>query len=113
MSGDWATVALRLSRRANQRAEFHERLIQEGTRMSLTQRTRRSQRIGFLRVLRVLCVRHELFGDSPEPRAGFLVAWIFFDPENPREHANDVAVEDRRRLIERDAADRSGGVAAN
>ena len=56
---------------------------------------------------------YQIFRQSPELRVGFLSARIFSDAKYPRQHANDVAVENRRRLVEGDAANRAGGVTAN
>ena len=44
---------------------------------------------------------------------GWLGAWVSSNSEEPGEHPNHVPIENRSRLIEGDAADRSGGVWAN
>ncbi len=56
---------------------------------------------------------HQFSGKLPEPRVGFLRARVRGDAVEPREDADDVAVENRRGLVEGDAANRAGGVAAN
>jgi hypothetical protein len=49
----------------------------------------------------------------PKPRIGCLLLRIFGDAKNARQHADDIAVENRRGLVEGDAANRAGGVAAD
>ena len=76
-----AIAAARIARHADERAEFHQRLIE------LTRRTGRQQ-----------CGR-----DQPR-----FVTW-----KEPVEHAGDVAVHKRLRLIERNAGNRAGSVATD
>ncbi len=99
--------ALRISRRANQRAKFHQRLIEMRTGICV------ARRILFLRRLRVLRATNQFFRQLPKPCIGFLFLWIFADAKNARQHADDIAIKNRRRLIEGDAANRAGGVAAD
>ena len=56
---------------------------------------------------------NQFFRQLPKPRICFLLLRIFPNAKNPRQHADDVAVENRRRLVEGDAANRAGGVTAN
>ena len=56
---------------------------------------------------------NQFFRQLPKPRIGFLFLRIFSDAENAGQHADDIAVENRRRLVEGDAANRAGGVTAN
>ena len=58
-------------------------------------------------------MNHQFFRQPPELRVGFPFAWIFADAKNPRQHADDVAIENCRRLVEGDAANRAGGVTSN
>ena len=55
----------------------------------------------------------QFFRQLPELRIGSLFARIFCNAKHPRQHADDIAVEDWRRLVEGDAANRAGGVAAD
>lgn len=110
-----ANRALRLAWRANQSAKFHEGLVEERTGISLTQRRKGRkvfQESFSLRTWR-LCVRNQFCRQLPKLRVGFLFPRIFCDAKNPCQHADDVAVENRRRLVERDAANRAGGVTAD
>ena len=92
--------AVWLTRRANDRAQFHQRLIEVRT-VSLARSL--SPRGGPDQVLR----------EPPEPGVGLFSARIFGDTEEAGEHANDIAVEDRSRLIERNTTDCAGGVTAD
>jgi len=56
---------------------------------------------------------NQIFRQLPEPRVRLLLLRIFGDAENAGQDADDIAIQNRRRLIEGDAADRSGGVAAD
>ena len=58
-------------------------------------------------------VANQFFRQLPEPRVGLFFLWIFRDAENARQHADDIAIENRRRLVEGDAANRAGGVTAD
>ena len=49
----------------------------------------------------------------PQTRVRGFVLWIFANAKNARQHPDDVSVQDRRGLIEGDAANRTGGVAAD
>ena len=55
----------------------------------------------------------QVLRELPEPGVGRTVARIFADAEEAGEHANDIAVEHRRGLVERNAANRAGGVTAD
>ena len=55
----------------------------------------------------------QLFCELPELGVGLFLARIAFDAVDARQHADDVAVEDGRGLVEGDAANRPGGVTAN
>ena len=55
----------------------------------------------------------QIFRKPPKLRVGLLILRIFSDAENARQHANDVAVENGRRLVEGNAANRAGGVTAD
>ena len=67
--------AARRARRAHHRAELHQRLV---------------QRAGIL-------AARELLGLAPEPLLHCAAAHVGVDPEQAREHARHVAVDDRRR----------------
>lgn len=54
-----------------------------------------------------------MFGKLPQLVVGGFVARVFADGKKAGEDANDVAVQNRRGLVEGDAANRAGGVAAN
>ena len=56
---------------------------------------------------------NQFFGRVPQESIRFPLPRIFFDAENARQHANDIAVKYRRGLVERDAANGAGGVAAD
>lgn len=56
---------------------------------------------------------NQLFGELPELGVGLLFARIGSNAVDARQHANNVAVEDGRGLIEGDAANRAGGVATD
>ena len=51
--------------------------------------------------------------ESPQLFRSLAFLRVFGDPENPGEHAGDIAVEDRNRLIEGDAGDGARRVASN
>ena len=105
-----ANPALRISWRTNQRAEFHQRLVQKGTSIRFA---RRPRRILFLRILRGLRATNQFFGDLPKPGICFLLLRVFRDAKNPGQYADDIAVENGRWLVEGDAANRAGGITAN
>ena len=67
----------------------------------------------FLRCLRGLRATNKLLGELPKLGIGLLFARIGFDPVDARQHTDDVAVEDGCGLVEGDAANRTGGVAAD
>ena len=69
--------------------------------------------VSLRRRLCVLRASNQFFRQFPKPRVGFLFPRIFGDAENARQHADDIAVENRRRLVEGDAANRAGGVTAD
>ena len=93
-----AAAAERVARPADKRAQFHHRLV-EGGGISLSW----------------LLPRHGMFyeviGEGPNLFEHRLRLGRLFDADHAREHANDVPVDDRFRLVERDAADRAAGVA--
>jgi hypothetical protein len=55
----------------------------------------------------------QFFRQLPESRIRLLFVRIFSNAIHPRQHADDIAVENRCGLIEGDAANRAGGVTAN
>ena len=55
----------------------------------------------------------ELAGERPELRIRRAFARVLSDAEEAGQHSDDVAVENRARLVESDAANRPGGVPAN
>src|SRR5439155_25894759 len=55
----------------------------------------------------------KLFRKVPKALIDVSLSGISFDTEQAREHSNDVAVQNGLGLIERNAADGSGGIAAN
>lgn len=57
--------------------------------------------------------QHECFGQLPEFLDSRLFPWILRDTEYAGQHADDIAVENGRRLIEGNAANCAGGVAAH
>src|SRR5438445_9727102 len=56
---------------------------------------------------------YKLFRKLPKALIDVSLSWISFDTEQAREHSNDVAVQNGLGLIEGNAADGSGGIAAN
>ena len=56
---------------------------------------------------------HQFCRQFPKPRIRFLLLRIFGNAKNPRQHADDIAIQNRRRLVEGDAANRAGGVTAD
>ncbi len=58
-------------------------------------------------------MNHQLLRQFPKLCPGFLFLRILRHPKNAREHADDIAVQNGRRLVERNAANRAGGVTAN
>ena len=95
MHGDRADQATRRGRRAQRRAELHEALVEIARRGGLGQRL------------------HQRAGALPQrlhPRGRLDVV---LDREHPREHPRDVAVDQRRALIERDRRDRARRVRAD
>ena len=55
----------------------------------------------------------QLLSQLPEPRVRRLFLRVFSDAEEARQHADDVAIENRRGLIESDAANRARRVTAD
>jgi len=53
---------------------------------------------------------NEAFRNAPKFGVGFPFARVAFDAEDARQDTNDIAVENRRRLIKRDAANCAGGI---
>ena len=60
-----------------------------------------------------LRVGHQFFRNLPQPRVRFLFLRIFRDAKNSGQHADHIAVQNRRGLVEGDAANRAGGVSAD
>ena len=58
-------------------------------------------------------VENQFFRKLPKQHIGFIFPRVFPDAEYPRQHADDIAVENRRRLVERNAANGAGGVTAD
>src|SRR5206468_2256452 len=56
---------------------------------------------------------NQFLRDSPESRVGLLFARVGGDAEDASQDANDIAVENWLGLVEGNAANRAGGVAAN
>jgi len=116
--------ALRIARRADQRAEFHQRLVKCGAR-TFNCRSRREEALtgsGFrmrrltsaaTRGIETRCVRHQFFRQIPQPRVRFLFLWIFSNAKNSGENPDDVAIQNRRGLIEGDAANRARRITAD
>ena len=92
-----AVAAKRVARRADQRAQFHHRLV-EGGGVSLPW------------LLQGQRVFHQVGGNRPQAIGDWLGLRRLFDTEQSRQHSGDVAVHDRLGLVERDAADRAAGV---
>src|SRR5580704_3013528 len=82
-----------LARRANERAQFHKRLIEVR---------------GLLRV--ACCVSRgggdELLGELPKFLVGRLFPWILLYAKNARQHADDIAIKNRAGFVECDAGNR-------
>src|ERR1019366_10829652 len=108
---DWTEAAPGLPWRADERAKLHEGLVELGAGAG-----------GVLRV--AWCVKrrgcmhvglggqqHHLFREVPETGVGLPLARIAGDAARTRQHAHHIAVQNRLRLIERDAANRPSGVA--
>lgn len=58
-------------------------------------------------------MKNEFVGEVPKAGVGLLFARVGDDAEKACGHADDVSVENRPGLVEGDAANRAGGVAAN
>src|SRR5271157_3524770 len=82
-----------LARRADEGAQLHQGLVQVRTARGVN--------------------RNQIPGQLPQGCVGLFVTGIAFDAENPAYHTNDVPVQNRRRLVEGDAADGPGGVSSN
>ena len=120
-----ANCAPRISRRANQRAEFHKRLVEVGAiriyggaRLCRAVTSFVAGRVSSRGKLgstesRPTSKSDQLFRQLPELRVGFLFARIFSDAKHPREDADDIAIENWCRLVEGDAPNRAGGVTAD
>src|SRR5208282_4723156 len=102
-----AKQALRIPRRANQSAEFHEGLVEEGA-IRIFGGARVSRALIFFDLgsteSRPTRKNHKLLRQLPELHTCFPLFRIFPDAENPRQHADDIAVENRHRLVEGNAA---------
>ena len=55
-------------------------------------------------------MNNQFFRQLPKSRIRLLLTRVFPDAKNPRQNPDDIAVKDRRRLVERNAANRAGGV---
>ena len=58
-------------------------------------------------------VNDQFPGELPQICVGFLFPRISLDAKHPRQHTDDIAVKNRRRLIEGNAANRAGGVTSD
>src|SRR3982751_1187612 len=89
------TATARFARSTNKRAKFHEGLVQ------------------FAAGIRARRFRHHFLSEPPK----FCIYWfgvrVAPDSEQPSQYSNDITIENRCRLVEGDAANRAGGVAAN
>src|ERR1051326_6010083 len=74
---------------------------------------RRKEEGGCRHVADVLRVWDEEFRQAPKRRVGVFLSRVLPEAEGPCQHADDIAVEDRRGLVETDAANRPGGVSAD
>jgi len=90
--GERAGQARRRRRRAQRRAELHQALVEIARR-----------RVGGQR-------RHQLAGARPQRTLTRGRLDVVLDREHAREHAGDVAVDERRALAKRDRRDRACGV---
>ncbi len=109
----------------HKRAEFHQGLVEAGAQWGNLFRVpcsvvcelwRRIQgkSMFFKRRRFKPCGGHyKLFRKLPKALIEVSLSGISFDTEQAREHSNDVAVQNGLGLIEGDAADGSGGIAAN
>jgi hypothetical protein len=84
--------AARSGRRADRRAELHQALVQRARCVPVGQR------------------RHQLARVLPQRLATGSALDVVLDREHARQHARDVAVDERRLLAKRDRCDRTGGV---
>ncbi len=109
---DRTNQALRIARRANQRAEFHQRLVEMGAEFVLGARAPSSSNSMWAAEYWHRAM-NQFFRQLPEPRVGFLFLRIFRDAKNSGQNADDIAIENRRGLVEGDAANRAGGVTAD
>ena len=94
------------------RAEFHQRLVEMGNRIILGPRSRPRPRIR-CGVRNTGCAKNQFFRQLPEPRVRLFLLRIFRDAKNSGKDADDIAIQNRRRLIEGDAANRAGGVTSD
>jgi len=90
--GERAAQAARRSRRAHRRAELHQPLVELA---------------GIVAGGEPL---HQRAGQRPDPLLAGGRLDVVLDAEHPRQHARDVAVDQRRPLAVRDRGDRAGGV---
>ena len=90
-----AREAARRGRRARHRAELHEPLVE----IARGERARQRD--------------HQLAGDRPDRALAGGGLDVELDRERARDHAGDVAVDERRALAERDRRDRAGRVGAD
>src|ERR1043165_513243 len=104
---DGTPLAARRARRADERAEFHEGLIEARARGCVMPVLRGTVERG-----RAACgVMNQILRDSPESCVGLLFARIGRDAEDASQDANHISVEDGARLVEGDAGNCPGGVA--
>ena len=116
-----AVGAARIFGSADECAKFHEGLVEVRARICSSRRKEahstfggRDQSLVTSAATRFILNRfHQFFCNPPKFGVGFFFAWVAFNAEDARQDANDVAVENRRRLIERDAADCASGVTSN
>jgi hypothetical protein len=93
-------MAARRSGTADQRAQFHQGLVDLPARAGA-----RGAGLGG--------AFHEGLGDFPKPGIEWLGAGIAGEGEDPGQDAHHISVKDRSGLIEGDAADGAGGVTSN
>jgi len=59
------------------------------------------------------CLEHQRLCDAPQASVGFGFAGIAGNSKQPGQNADNVAIENRLWLVEGNAADSAGGVAAD
>ena len=94
-AGERAGEAARRARRAHGRAELHQALVE------IARRGAGGQRLD------------DRAGERPDRALAARRLDVLLDGEHAREHARDVAVDQRRALAVRDRRDRAGGVRAD